>query len=287
MLRLQTHFVFLGPDKSGSSWIHEHLSARPDVSAATSKELFFFSGESWARGVDWYEGQFQPVPGPRAEVCHDYLFDPRCYQRINSTYPQARIALALRDPAERAFSSYLYMLRQGRISGSFNKALNEMEELIDHGRYGSYVASLQDIFDETSILLLNFDEFTLEPQRWADQLAAHIGLPKVVLTEKEKAPVRKAARARSVFAASAGRRIGTGLRQLGFHHLVSTVKNNAVVEKALFSSYGNDRPALELADRERIYEVLVDDAILLDAIAGTNSVNDRRDRLKALGPAEL
>ena len=54
-------------------------------------------------------------------------------------WAQLRMMVTLRDPADRAFSSYLHMLRSGWEPVTFDSALDRYPELIDHGRYATHL----------------------------------------------------------------------------------------------------------------------------------------------------
>ena len=71
------NFIYLGPEKSGTSWLHGTLSRHPQVYLTPAKDLFFFN-RFYDRGLDWYREQFaaadsEPVVG---EIAHRYLTDP-------------------------------------------------------------------------------------------------------------------------------------------------------------------------------------------------------------------
>jgi len=51
-------FVFIGPGRSGSTWMYELLRSHPDVCLGRgTKETLFFE-KHYDRGVDWYESFF-------------------------------------------------------------------------------------------------------------------------------------------------------------------------------------------------------------------------------------
>ena len=36
------NFIYIGPDKAGSSWLHEMLIGHPEVYLTPAKDLYFF-----------------------------------------------------------------------------------------------------------------------------------------------------------------------------------------------------------------------------------------------------
>ena len=116
-------FLYIVPDNAASTWIYEVFRQHPEIFMSPAKELFFFD-YYFRKGWPWYLRHFRraraekPVIG---EVSHDYLFSSEACNTIFASLPAVRLMVCLREPIDRAFSSYLYMLKQGRISGSCNR----------------------------------------------------------------------------------------------------------------------------------------------------------------------
>ena len=132
------NFLYVGPDKAGSSWLHEVLIKHPDVYLTPAKDLYFFD-RYYDRGLAWYAAQFRDARDEKivGEVCQDYLFHPEAAARIHETLGPVRVMVSLRDPVERAWSSYLYMRKHGIGPDTFAEALRSRPELLEHGRYAT------------------------------------------------------------------------------------------------------------------------------------------------------
>src|SRR4028119_313721 len=114
------NFLYIGPDKAGSSWLHERLSLHPDIFLSPAKDLYYFD-RYFERGPEWYAQFFRHATDEAivGEVCQDYLFHPAAPERIASQLVEPRLMVTLRDPVERAFSSYLYARKHGLGAGTF------------------------------------------------------------------------------------------------------------------------------------------------------------------------
>src|SRR6202043_1453945 len=81
-----------------------------------AKDLYFFS-RCYDRGPGWYRAQFrnaQPEHKIIGEFSPDYLACAEAPERIHSCLgPEVRLMVTLREPASRAFSSYLYLRKHG------------------------------------------------------------------------------------------------------------------------------------------------------------------------------
>ncbi|TCJ15544.1 sulfotransferase, partial [Rubrobacter taiwanensis] len=126
-------FLVIGAGKAGTTSLYYYLRQHPQVYMSPTKETNFFALEGQrvafrGPGVEerinaWtitelseYERQFAGVRGERAvgEVCPLYLYSERAAERIKRHVPEVRLIAVLRDPAERAYSSFLMLRRSGR-----------------------------------------------------------------------------------------------------------------------------------------------------------------------------
>jgi hypothetical protein len=105
-------FLIIGAQKCGTSALTRYLSAHPQVLSATRKEIHFFDQDAaFHRGHDWYHRHFA-LSGHRDrwgiafEATPCYLYYPKCPRRIFSYSPAMKLIVLLRDPVERAYSSW-------------------------------------------------------------------------------------------------------------------------------------------------------------------------------------
>lgn len=240
------NFLYVGPDKAGSSWLHEVLLKHPDAYLTPAKDLYFFD-RYYDRGLDWYSAQFREA-GDQAvvgEVCQDYLFHPEAAARIHETLGPIKVMVSLRDPVERAWSSYLYMRKHGLGPDTFGEALRTWPELLDHGRYATGLDRFLELFPREMIHVALFDDLTADPQAFLDGVTDFLDLDRQPLAPKDLAARLPAARARSVLLASAARRSADWVREHDGATLVGKVKRSPVVQRALYRPIdrGAVRPA--------------------------------------------
>ena len=110
------NFIYIGPDKAGSSWLHEMLIRHPEVYLTPAKDLYFFD-RYFDRGMGGTpsssrtprdpQGRRRGLPGLPLRAG-----GPR--RRIAETSSgQVKTMVSLRDPVERAWSSWLYARKHG------------------------------------------------------------------------------------------------------------------------------------------------------------------------------
>jgi hypothetical protein len=104
-----------------------------------------------------------------------YLCSPEAPARIRHYVPHVKLIAILRNPVDRAYSGYRYLVRDGREPlGSFEEALDaeaarvaaNWEPIWFHARRGFYAAQLKryfELFDRSQIRVYTYDEFVGSP----------------------------------------------------------------------------------------------------------------------------
>lgn len=120
-------FLVIGAAKAGTTALYDYLRQHPQVYMSPIKEPFFFAFEGQRlafRGpneganraitsLEAYEALFQPRAGETAlgEASALYLPVPEAPHGIRRHVPGAKLIAILRDPVDRAYSSFLQLIR--------------------------------------------------------------------------------------------------------------------------------------------------------------------------------
>ena len=265
------NFIYVGPDKAGSSWLHEVLITHPQVFMPPAKDLYFFD-RYYDRGLDWYLGQFAGA-GPRhqvvGEVCQDYLFFPQAAERISSSLGSCRFMVTLRDPADRAFTSYLSMRKHGEPVGTFLEALEQRPELIVHGQYATGLQAFVDRFGRDSVHVAVFDDLVADPQAFIDALLVFLGVEPMTLTQEQLEAQLPASKARFLSLARAARSGAAFVRErLDGANVVGRIKRSPLVHRFLYTPLGGDKPVITDEERAAVHAALGAEVAELDRVYG-------------------
>lgn len=171
-------FLFIGADKTGSTWLYELLRAHPACYVPHTKDIQYFD-RYYSRGPDWYQ-QFFTDAAPSAiavgELSHNYLVSPTAARRIAADLPEVRLIACLRQPVDRAFSHYLYMVRSGRTRAPFERVIRKYPEVLDHSRYARHLEHYLAMFDPAQIRVLYFDDLRSAPAEFGRSVLSHLGV---------------------------------------------------------------------------------------------------------------
>jgi Sulfotransferase family len=246
------NFLYIGPDKAGSSWLHEVLMSHPQVFMTPAKDLYYFD-RYYDKGTDWYAAHFARAGDEKVvgEVCQDYLFHPAAAERIGETLESPRFMVTLRDPVDRAFSSYLYMLKMGQQPGTFGEALTGRPELLDHGRYGDGLDRFADRFGEDRVHVTTFDDLQADPNGFIARVLEFLDVEPLELSEELLQARLPASKARSAVLARLARAAADWTREHNGAAVVGRVKRAPIVQRMLYQPL-RERPTVEDADVVRI-----------------------------------
>jgi Sulfotransferase domain len=184
------NFFVIGAAKSGTSAIWNLLRQHPEIHMAKRKEPNFFSSteiQPFCRGpgdfehrplsLDAYHALFDSWDGEPAigEASTSTLYFPGAVDRLYRYAPQGRIIVLLRQPADRAFSAYMYLRRDGREpERDFAKALRLEDRryamrwaFIWHyrrmGRYADQLEPFYRRFGKERIRVYLYDDLATDP----------------------------------------------------------------------------------------------------------------------------
>lgn len=271
-------FLFIGPDKAGSSWMYEILQSHPQCFIPEAKDIYFFN-RYYYFGIDWYRNFFSPAGATpvkmKGELSHDYLFSELAADRIQKHLPGVKLITCLRDPIDRTFSHYLYLVRSGLTRASFRAALQQFPELINNSRYATHLGVYLDRFPREQLLILDFNDFKTDSREFARKLFDFLGIEFVEELPYDRR-VLTASRPRSSFIARLMKAGANQARRFGMANVVGRFKRGSVKRLVYVPYSEDDRPRLLSSDRRYLEQIFRCEIISLRKILGAQA-NDFGD----------
>ena len=173
------HFIGIGAQKAGTTWLYEQLKEHPHIFVTEKKELNFFYSD---RPVSWYAEQFSEAPTGKiaGEVSPNYFPRPEIPQRIHELLPCVRLFCILRDPMERAFSQWKMARMLGNIPDDlpFIEAFNTNRNWIrKQGEYMTLIDCYARHFPiGEKLLVLLYDDIVAAPFALMQRLYGFLGV---------------------------------------------------------------------------------------------------------------
>lgn len=228
-------FLFLGPGKSGSSWIFEILREHPEVFVPAAKDLQFFD-RYYERGLDWYYSFFTGGAGFKAvgEMSHNYFWQPIFAERILEALPDVKLFCCLREPVERTLSSYFFTRSLGVGEETSFEEYIDMPHIVQGNRYYENLKPFFELFDADRLLVTLYDDLCADPGVYASNLFDFLGVDPSFEPPSLHRKVNTIRQARVDWMANIAYRIGLGLRGLGLANVVGAVKRSSAFQKLFF-----------------------------------------------------
>lgn len=198
------NFICVGAPKTGTTALHEDLSAHPDIFLTAIKETHFFrlafDGLPWGGpgtpppmtidSLEKYRQLFKGADGHTAigEICPSYFATPAVAGDILDTLGPVKIIIMLRDPVARAFSQFLHARLIGcEPEESFLAAIAREEERAAKGwgefwsylgqsRYAAHVERYIQTFGRDNVLVLRHDRYVRNRQESLTEVCTFLGV---------------------------------------------------------------------------------------------------------------
>jgi hypothetical protein len=176
---MKPQFLFIGPHKSGTTWIDNYLRTRSDVVLPKlAKETFFFD-KLYERGMSWYEEQFgTPAAGAVCvEVAPSLLAKHEAAERVARNLPNVTVICTLRHPIERAIAHYFHHLKGGEADVGFAAMAQKHPEILDIGFYYRHLRRWEELLGRERLRLIDYETLCTRPEEYCAQICSLLGIP--------------------------------------------------------------------------------------------------------------
>jgi Sulfotransferase family len=203
--RLLPNFLIIGAQKAGTTALFYALSKHPQVFTSAIKEPRYFANEAKAladaagpgdgettmtSSLEEYEALFAEAGAAiaRGEASPAYLYDAETPAKIAQLIPDAKLIAILRNPIERAYSNFLYLIREGREPlHDFGAALAEEEKrrasgwstawfYKDKGFYGVQLERYLEHFDRDQLHFILYEDYNENPESTVKDVYRFLGV---------------------------------------------------------------------------------------------------------------
>lgn len=234
-----------------------------------AKDLYFFD-RYYDRGLDWYLeffGDAPPAARAIGELSHDYLFSTEAAQRIERDLPGVRLLTCLRDPVDRSFSHYLYLVRSGLTQLPFEQALEEFPEIINNSRYATHLEPYLQRFGAERLRVLFFDDLKADARAFARDVFAFLELPYLDALPYEQR-VLPASKPRSHLLARLAKAGANLARTFGLADLVGRVKRSTAAKSLYRPYHPGEKPTLAPETRARLRQTFAAEILRVQELTG-------------------
>jgi hypothetical protein len=188
----------VGASKAGTTSLHEYLGQHPEIFMSRAKEPHYFVHDQGENNWRYYLEVFKNAGDRKiiGESSTGYLYSPESPKWIKAILGDVKIIVLLRNPAQRAFSLYAWMVREGyEDAPTFRDALErEPARFADAGFYwrcpqfppnyyyydsGLYFQQVRryfETFGRENVRIYFFEDFIKEPKPVCRDVFSFLGV---------------------------------------------------------------------------------------------------------------
>lgn len=202
------NFLIIGAAKSGTSSLFSYLGQHPEIYTSPIKGPCFFAFEEGQKvkvsgpgdqevfdrhiitDLGTYRALFDGVRDEKAfgEASVLYLYSPTAPSRIKRYIPDVKLIAILRNPVDRAFSSFLHLRRDGReprddfadgLKAEDGRVAAQWQHLWHYTRVGFYYTQLSryfDVFRSDQMAIYTYDEFRTNTPKVLREIFSFLGV---------------------------------------------------------------------------------------------------------------
>ncbi|HYC56304.1 MAG TPA: sulfotransferase [Candidatus Binatia bacterium] len=204
------NFLIIGPQRTGTTWLHANLREHPEIFLTEPKELYFFSRLKMKDSprfesdeLDWYLNFFRP---PLRHRLYKHLqmrrrfgrlYQPRAFGEATASYaamdddlieeiavlrPDVKILMMVRDPVDRAWSHAKKDLVRNRgrkmadVSDAEFHAFFSDPYQIRCAHYEQNLVRWQARFPAAQIFVGSFEDVEQRPEELLARVTAFLGV---------------------------------------------------------------------------------------------------------------
>ena len=203
-LRMLPDFIIIGGAKCGTTSLFSYILNHPQVNSPTLKEISFFEHVS-KTNKNWYRSHFPLKKSGiiTGEATPAYLVHPFAPERISNFIPNVKLIILLRNPIDRAYSAFNYMVNLGaQITDDFEyvieqelkrikileeSPINEINEknfdytltfsYLRHGIYVNYIKNWLKFFPKNQIHIIHTQELNKNTDKILSDVFTFLNLP--------------------------------------------------------------------------------------------------------------
>lgn len=285
--RQMPNFIIIGAGKAGTSSVFYYLEQHPQIYMSSFKEPKFFALEgepidfqgpdkdivnrTSVNSLEAYQNLFQGVSEEIAigEASPIYLYSPKAPGKIKHYLPEAKLIAILRNPVERAFSSFTHLLREGYENLSFEQALAEEENRIQKkwaplwhykqkGYYYEQLKRYYDIFDRQQIKIYLYEDLQANSTKLIQNIYSFVGVDNTFIPDLSRKNVSGTPKSRLVHDLFTKDNV---LKSLVKPLLPKQLRRN-IADTAISQNLGS-KPILSSETRDRLCQLYREDILQL------------------------
>jgi hypothetical protein len=236
---------FVGPGKTGSTWLYNNLRHHPDIKLPKNiKETNYYFDNN---NPDFYYNKFFNYGENKKinlDISNTYIYRDKIAEVIKINHPDAKIIIGYRDSFERLKSMYLFKIRNGQIPSKFSikEALKDDKfNLIKHSKYFKLSEPYISRFEKKNIFIFNFHLIKNNPKQLLEEINEFLNISNYLSEKDLYRVVNPASKFRLPFFSRYSSFISDLLRKLNLYLVLDFIKTNRFIQSIVFKRVDTNR----------------------------------------------
>ena len=200
-------FIIGGAPKCGTTSLHFILDQHPKI-GLPEDEIHYFDADDPITHPDFFHDKdgalvyydnslentdflnayaarftpFQDLP-LIGEDSTTYLFSQVAPHRIKALLPDIRLIFMLRDPVKRAYSQYWHLVKSGRVTCRFERAIRDQRSLVLGSTYTAPLKTYIELFGADRVKVVLFEDFIADNQATLDSVTDFLGTDRMQVNQ--------------------------------------------------------------------------------------------------------
>ena len=181
--RALPNFVIIGAAKCGTTSLHAQLDTHPEISMSLIKEPQFFNDPDGGTWLEFYRALFDAdaaITGEASTAYTRYPAVPGVPERMAELVPGAKLLYMVRDPVDRAVSSYVEArshsneLREPEVV--FAELDNPYNPYVAASRYGMQLRRYLAVFPQEQVMVMDLADLEVNPGSALVRICGFLGV---------------------------------------------------------------------------------------------------------------
>lgn len=261
------NFLCIGTMKAGTSWLYDILKTHNEIFLPFEKKELHYFDNNYHKGFNWYMSFFEKsYPEVKGEITPTYLDNINVPKRVKKELGNnMKIIVILRNPVERAYSSYKYKTMKGKAKGNFKEVIDKNPSIIEKGHYYKHLKNWFKEFEKDNFHIVIFEEMIKEPENTINSICDFLCVDKNYDKKKLFEKSNQSHSTRFLFIYKHIEKLGEWLRKNDFDRIVNFVKKSNIL-KVFKSNKKNSVTKEDLKTKKKLYDYYLEDIKKLEKL---------------------
>ena len=153
--------------------------------------------------MDWYSRLYENAPydSVKGDIAAGYFRSEIARKRISKVLPGRKMIIMVRNPIERLWSGYRFMIANGTFAGTFGQMISNGQlnrQRLDRGLYAQRIEEWRKDMGDENILVVFLDDVMNEPQRTYSRICNYLSISEEYTPKKLQEKINQPERVRSM-----------------------------------------------------------------------------------------